>query len=105
PSPRQVGRVRWPRRQVELRISSSLPERASAARPGSMRDDHGAPRRQTQRLLRRVTYGATSPELERAVLERAKAQGHDVAGIILIHPPRFPCPLFGQQMLRPLDIA
>src|SRR5271154_1992943 len=45
------------------------------------------------------------PELERAVIDRAETQGHDVEGVILIHPPGLPRPLPGQQALPPLDVA
>jgi hypothetical protein len=51
-----------------------------------MCDDHGAPRRPTQRLLRRFAYRLASPELERAVLDRAKPKGHDVENVVSISP-------------------
>src|SRR5271168_609303 len=70
-----------------------------------MCDDHGAPRRPTQRLLGRVAYRLASPELERAVLDRAKPKGHDVESVVLVHAPWLLRPLLEQKMLGPLDIA
>src|ERR1700685_4053467 len=44
-------------------------------------------------------------ELERAVIDRAEAQGDDVEGVVLVHPPGLLRPLLRQQVFRSLDVA
>src|SRR6204780_4958952 len=43
--------------------------------------------------------------LERAVIDRAEAQGDDVEGVVLVHPPGLLRPLLRQQVFRSLDVA